>query len=218
MKKKGIRLWSFLYVVIVVGLLATCGWAKDWHELSSLSEVDLTKKISELQARLKENPNDYDVLKGLGIAFHTKARKEEASIPNAVEFLTKAYEMNKEDTETMCYLGSATTMMAKTTWNPMDKMRYVNDGTALMDKAVRKDPNNISVRMTRANNSKSLPSYLNRGNVAVEDFEYLAGLIEKDPKRLANIRKEVYSNLSELYQKNGNREKAERYKKMAEAI
>lgn len=157
MKKKGIRLWSFLYVVIVVGLLATCGWAKDWHELSSLSEVDLTKKISELQARLKENPNDYDVLKGLGIAFHTKARKEEASIPNAVEFLTKAYEMNKEDTETMCYLGSATTMMAKTTWNPMDKMRYVNDGTALMDKAVRKDPNNISVRMTRANNSKAFP-------------------------------------------------------------
>lgn len=54
--------------------------------------------------------------------------------------------------------------------------------------------------------------------MAVEDFEYLAGLIEKDPKRLANIRKEVYSNLSELYQKNGNREKAERYKKMAEAI
>ena len=199
--------------------LITPVWAKDWHELQDLTDVQLSEKISGFQKGLDQNPSDYEALKALGIAYHIKARKDAKEYaPRAVEFLSRAYEINKKDSETMCYLGSATTMMANTTWNPIRKMSYVNKGAGLMDKAVKRDPDNVSVRMTRASNSKSLPSFLNRGDIALEDFEYLAGLIEKNPESLTSIKKKVYSNLAELYIKAGDQAKAEKFRKLSENL
>jgi cytochrome c-type biogenesis protein CcmH/NrfG len=199
--------------------LITPVWAKDWQQLQDLTDVQLSEKISEFQKSLDQNSSDYEALKALGIAYHIKARKDAKKFaPRAVEFLSRAYDINKKDYENMCYLSSATTMMAKTTWNPIKKMSYVNKGTGLMDKAVRRDTNNISVRMTRAFNSKSLPSFLNRGEIAFEDFEYLADLIEKNPESYALIKKEVYTNLAELYKKAGDQVKAEKFRKLADSL
>ncbi len=199
--------------------LATPVWAKDWHGLQDLTDVQLSEKISGFQKGLDQNPSDYEALKALGIAYHIKARKDAKEYaPRAVEFLSRAYEINKKDNETMCYLGSATTMMAKTTWNPISKMSYVNKGAGLMDKAVKRDPDNVSVRMTRALNSKSLPSFLNRVDIALEDFEHLAGLIEKNSGYLTSIKKKVYSNLAELYIKAGDQARAEKFRKLAESL
>jgi len=181
--------------------------------------VQLSEKVSEFQKSLDKNSSDFETLKALGIVYHIKARKDAKEYaPRAVEFLSGAYEINRKDYETMCYLGSATTMMAKTTWNPIRKMSYVNKGTGLMDKAVKRDPDNVSVRMTRASNSKSLPSFLNRGDIALEDFEYLAGLIEQNPESLASIKKKVYSNLAELYIKAGDQARAEKFRKLSENL
>jgi len=199
--------------------LATPVWAKDWHGLHDLTDVQLSEKISGFQKDLDQNPSDYEVLKALGIAYHIKAIKNAKEYaPRAVEYLTMAYEINKKDNETMCYLGSAFTMMAKTTWNPISKMSYVNKGAGLMDKAVKRDPDNVSVRMTRASNSKNLPSFLNRGDIALEDFEYLVGLIEKNPESLTSIKKKVYSNLAELYIKAGDQAKADKFRKQSENL
>lgn len=196
---------------------STTVWSKDRHELHNLGDAQLTEKISSLKKHLDKNSSDYEALKALGIAYHSKARKDaKEHAPRAVEYLSSAYEINRKDTEIMCYLGSATTMMARTTWNPIKKMSYVNKGTALMDKAVKRDPDNVSVRMTRALNSKNLPSFLNRGNIAFEDFEYLAGLIEKNPESLTSIKRKVYSNLAELYAKNGDQAKTEKFRRLYE--
>jgi len=193
--------------------------ARDCQKLSDLDGGQLAETISEMQKVLDQNPSDCDTLKCLGIAYHRMAKKNAKTYaPKAVETLTKALEANKKDYQTMCYLGSATTMMAKNLWNPMKKMGYVNKGAGLMDKAIRKDPDNISVRMTRAYNSKSLPSFLNRGHLAVEDFEYLAGLIEKNPEAYASIKKDVYTNLCERYRKAGDQAKAEKFKNLAENL
>ena len=209
----------FALVVFVMFFLATTVSARDWHELQDLSDTQLTEQILKFQEKLSQSPSDYEMLKAIGIAYHIKARKDaEAYAPKAVEFLSRACEMDKKDYETICYLGSATTMMAKTTWNPMKKMSYVNKGTALMDKAIRKDPDNVSVRMTRALNSKNLPPFLKRGEFALEDFEYLVGLIEKNPESPTSIKKKVYVNLVELYSKAGDHVKAEKFRKMAESL
>ena len=109
-------------------------------------------------------------------------------------------------------------MMAQTTENSIKKMSYVNKGAGFMDKAVRRDPDNVSVRLTRAFNSKSLPSFLGRGHIALEDFEYLAGLIEKNPDFSQPIKKTVYSSLAELYSKAGDQAKAGRFSKLAEDL
>lgn len=209
----------FYLFLAALFFLITPVWAKDWHGLQDLTDVQLSEKISGLQKGLDQNSSDYEAIKALGIAYHIKARKDAKEYaPRAVEFLSRAYEINKKDSETMCYLGSATTMMAKTTWNPIKKMSYVNKGTGLMDKAVKRDADNVSVRMTRASNSKSLPSFLNRGDIALEDFEYLAGLIEKNPESMASIQKKVYSNLAELYIKAGDQVKAEKFRKLSENL
>jgi cytochrome c-type biogenesis protein CcmH/NrfG len=209
----------FHFLLVTLLFLANPAISKDWHELHDLSDIQLSEKISEFQKKLDQNPTDYETMKALVISYHHKARKDAKEYaPRAVEFLSRAYEINKKDNETMCYLGSATTMMAKTTWNPIKKMSYVNKGTGLMDKAVRSDPDNVSVRMTRASNSKSLPSFLNRGDVALEDFEYLTGLIEKNPESLASIKKQVYSNLAELYIKTGDQAKAKKFRKLSENL
>ena len=206
-------------IMAIAVLLAVPVSGKDWHELRDLDDGQLGEKISELQKILDQNPSDYETMKGIGIAYHRMAKKTAKKYaPKAVEALAKAFEANKKDYETMCYLGSATTMMAKRTWNPMKKMSYVNKGAALMDKAIRKDPDNVSVRMTRAYNSKNLPSFLNRGHLAVEDFEYLADLIEKNPKSYVSIKNDVYTNLAELHSKAGDQAKSEKFKNLAETL
>jgi hypothetical protein len=88
----------------------------------------------------------------------------------------------------------------------------------MMDKAVRKAPNNVTIRLTRAYNSKGLPDFLGRKSVAIEDFEHLAAMIEKDAISLNSIKKEVYLNLAELYEKTGNKEKADSYSTLASAL
>ena len=176
--------------------------ANGWSELETLNESELTSKIAEFEKRLDQNPNDYEMLKALGIAYDIKAReKPKKFAPKSIDMLSRAYKMNKKDYVVLCYLGNSTTMMANTTWNPMKKMSYANKGIALMDKAIRKDPDNVTVRLTRANNSKSLPDFLKRGDVAIEDYEYLAEMIKKDPKTLGYLKKDVNMNLSKLYEK-----------------
>lgn len=209
--KRSTRIWVILISVCMLGSFFHMVWAMDTAKLD--------QEIVRLKDMEKRNPDDFDVIKSLGILFHTKARKDAKNYaPKAVGYLSTAYEINKKDYETMCYLGSAMTMMAKTTWNPIKKMSYVNKGTGLMDKAVRREPDNVTVRMTRALNSKNLPSFLNRGDIALEDFEYLADLIEKNPESLASIKKEVFTNLADLYKKAGDQARAEKFKKLAENL
>jgi len=203
----------------VMAFISSVTIAGGWHELRNLKAEELSAKISEFKKRLEQNSSHYESIKGLGIAYHIKAQKDAKGFASrAVDMLTRAREINKKDYETLCYLGSATTMMAKTTSNPIKKMSNANKGIALMDKAVKRDPENITVRMTRGYNSMGLPGFLKRGGIAVEDFEHLAEMIEKDPVSFSSIKKEVYSTLAELYTKNGEEDKAEKYMKLAEGL
>jgi hypothetical protein len=61
----------------------------------------------------------------------------------------------------------------------------------------------------------SLPEFLGRGNIAIEDFEYLAVMMKQDPSAYLSIKKEVYENLAKLYEKNGNKQKAETFRVLA---
>jgi len=203
-------------IVVMVLSLTSVLWAKDWHELSGMDDTELKGQIAQYQKMLDQDPSDYQTIKGMGVAYHMMATRDaEKYAPKAVEFLSKALEMNKGDCESMCYLGSAMTMMAKTTWNPMKKISYVNNGTGLMDEAIKKAPDNVSVRMTRAINSRRLPSYLERGPIALTDFEYLTHLIEKHPEIPTETKKMVYMNLAELYDEEDDQTKAGKFRRLA---
>jgi hypothetical protein len=194
--KNGLILGTAFFSLIA---FVTVGFTKDFNELNSMSDSQLNQMIDSFEKTLDQNKSDDEEKKGLGIAYHIKAQKNPKKFaPKALKHLTAAYELNKSDTIVMCYLGSATTMMAKTTWNPMKKMEYANKGIGLMDKAVRKTPDNVSVRMVRAYNSMKLPGFLKRKDVAVKDFEYLADRIKKEPGKYASLEDQVSNALKEL--------------------
>lgn len=207
----------FNTVVIVLLFLTTIAFSNDYNELRLLNFNQLTKQIVNFNKHLENNPNDYEILKAIGIAYHFKAiQKVKKNAQKSVTFLSKSLEINGKDNETLCYLGSATTMLANTTWNPIKKMSHANKGISFMDKAIRRDPDNITVRMTRGNNSINLPSFLKRVDTGIEDFQYLAALIEEDPEKHKSIAKEVFSSLAILYNKKEQPIKAKEYQKRAD--
>lgn len=183
----------------------------------------LLGQAAQLQNRLDQNPSDYEALRGLGTVYHSMALKDsKAYAKKAVQYLEQAHQKKIDDNVVLCYLGSAYTLLAKDAGDPTDQISYVNKGVEYMDKAVRKDIDNITdyitIRLTRANNSIRLPKFLNRRPIAYEDFEHLAGLLEKGLKVPPQLRISVYRSLAALYKEDGDAAKAQKYQSMAETV
>jgi hypothetical protein len=203
---------SFFAIILVWMLLFFCSnsAANTWTNINAMAPDQLGREITRLQTQYDSNGLEFYQLKKLGIAYHFKAIKEmKAYAPKAVETLTQARTMDEKDPEVLCFLGSATTMMARTTFNPVKKMKFVRTGISYMDKAVDLAPANITIRMTRGINTMYLPDFLNRKKIAVADFEYLAALLDKKSNKLGSIRTSVYQNLVKLYEEKGEMEKAQ---------
>lgn len=186
----------------------------------SMGDTDPSTKarLAAHEALLKKDPSNFQNLKEAGILAAELSRDTPKTYaPLAMEYFTRAHDLNRQDDEILCYLGSAVTMMARTTMNPIKKSGYVNRGCGYMDKAVRRSPDNIAVRMTRGYNSMALPKFLNRRSFAFEDFEYLAERFEREPELPDALKKKVYHNLAVLYSTNDTA-KAEEYDRLASAL
>ena len=86
-----LRLVRVGIIVLTMFFFYTAAAAKDWHELNRMDDPELTEKILEFQKRLDQNPDDYEMLKALGIAYHIKAKKDAKEyVPKAVDMLTRA--------------------------------------------------------------------------------------------------------------------------------
>jgi hypothetical protein len=200
----------FATIAIALGVWCTPVLGGSPTPPRELTPEALNRRVADLENTLASDPQDVATLKALGIAYHFQAiqgRKEATA--KAVEQLESALAKAPSDYETMCYLGSSKTMLAKTTWNPIQKLSHVNAGTALMDRAVKRAPDNITVRMTRGANSLALPAFLNRVGCAVEDYTYLAGRIEQHPEELAALREPVTQALAEARRRQGMTAKTE---------
>jgi tetratricopeptide (TPR) repeat protein len=212
--KSLISLWGMSLVLV---FLAPLTWAAN-----GLEEMDLKTLSGEaapLQKHLDQNPADYEALQGLGIVYHYMAIKDsKAYAKKAVQVLEQATKSKPEDYMVVCCLGSAYTLMAKDDGNPMNALNLVNKGIEYLDKAVRKDPENVVIRMIRANNSKGLPKFLNRRSIAYEDFEYLAGLFEKGQTFPSPLKASVYRQLAALNQEDGQTAKAKKFQAMAQNL
>jgi tetratricopeptide (TPR) repeat protein len=213
--KLSLWIW-FVALVITLAVVSMAGADTDNTVNGDRQHAARKARLTELKKVLDEDPDVYAHLKEAGIlAFNLALQDPKGYAAQAVEWLTRAHEMDKLDDETLCYLGSATSLMARTTRNPFKMTAYVNRGCGYMDKAVRRSPDNITVRMTRAANSKSLPGFLNRRSFAFEDYEYLVGRFEKDSSISAGLKHTVYSNLAELYRNKGEDARADHYRELA---
>ncbi|WP_139489877.1 hypothetical protein [Brevibacillus dissolubilis] len=88
------------------------------------------------------------------------------------------------------YHGSIQALQARDLISPMDRLDKANKGLKALDRAVAKEPDNQEIRFLRGNVAFNLPEmYFHRNKTAVEDFEFLIALYEKDSKAFA---KETY--------------------------
>ena len=134
----------------------------------------------------------------------------------AVQTLERAYGKKQEDYAVLCYLGNAYVLLAKDGTEGMTRAANANKGLEYMDKAVRKAPDDVTIRLTRGYSAKASPSSLNRSPVAYDDFEHVAMLFEKGLKAPMPLKAPVYRSLSGLYQEDGDKVKAMKYLEMAE--
>lgn len=165
----------------------------------------LQEIIKDKEDILKNHPEDIENLKILGIAYHNLSVVGKKGIcKKAFSILTKAYELAPQDDEILAYLGSVHTLLGRDATFPITRLSHVNKGCRLMDKAVSKSPDNIAIRLTRANNSLALPSFFNRAGYAEKDLLYLLQLSKKRPKEFPpEFLATIYYTLGEYYKEKG---------------
>jgi len=164
--------------------------------MSSLYKLENEKELKQVISETEKSDRVEDLIR-TGIAYHNlSVLNVGAASDKSVDYLKKALELRPTDSIVMAYLGSATTMMARDSWNIFTKMGDANRGFNLLDKAVATDPENVIVRVIRINNSLQAPDFLGRKRIAKQDMTKLEQILSQNPNSLdagtiADVRKKV---------------------------
>ncbi len=214
---------KFIIIVFLLSFTNICYAGIDLRQLYNLTDKSkLQSIIDKTEKVIEQNPSDKDSLKVLGIAYHNLGILKVSGSPNkSVEYLEKVKNISPADYETLAYLGSATTMVARDSWNIITKTSNVNKGINMIDRSVNKAPDNITVRMVRAKNSLSLPESFNRKHLAMKDFLHIESLIKRVSSEEigADIKAEVFYMIGTLYNSGGDTVAAKIYfKKTVEVL
>jgi len=89
----------------------------------------------------------------------------------AYEMLVKIRKMSSGNNTVEAYLGSATILQGRDERNPEEKLKKVNEGLKILDRAVSRDANNIDIRILRGYVCLNLPEDIfHRKSTAAGDF------------------------------------------------
>lgn len=144
--------------------------------------LEKSLEINSQPAQLRELAMIYAVIAGLDD--FTKETVEKAE-----QYLKPAVKANPGDYELMATYGSVIAMKAQFEKSSIRQMMYMKRGTRKMDRAVKKDPDNIGALLQRGNNSLRLPVFLKRTHIAQKDFKHILELVgdRKGPEFKAMI-------------------------------
>lgn len=154
-----------------------------------LNAAEARAALGPVNAELARAPDQVETLKTAGILLHQIARNDpkREEVELAERHLKRARELAPADQEIAAWLGSATTMKALFETDSGRQTLWVKVGTKLMDAAVKAVPDNLVVRLVRANNSIELPAFLRRARFGVEDFGYYIDACAKQPCAAAQL-------------------------------
>jgi tetratricopeptide (TPR) repeat protein len=170
-------------------------WSLAMHLEKELEEKRVPKKEIELAVLF-------------GVIAGTDKNDQETTV-KAEKLLGKASKANPKNYTLMATHGSVLTMLARYEKNQGKQLRYVKLGTRKLDRAVKRDPNNIGVLQQRANNSLHLPPFLNRAHFAEKDFQKI--LILAGNKKSPEFKAMVHFKLGLAYEMTQKNKKAKEY-------
>jgi tetratricopeptide (TPR) repeat protein len=171
---------------------------------------NVADKIPALEVNLQQHPEDIKTMMELGKCYHSLAAQgEKGMVEKAESMFQQVITLQPNHADAHCWYGSVLTLKGRDAFLPFNKMRFVNDGNKEMDVAVSLDSTNISVRLTRANTSLSLPSMFNRIDFAITDFDYFVKRYEQAPQYFdKNQYGDALIKLGKAYHKKGDDDKA----------
>lgn len=166
---------------LAIGLIAGAAASAMARDVFNLQGAEARTALTELQATLKKAPTDFEANKDAGIVLHQLSRQkpDKAMVEQGERYLKQASVAKPDDPETKAWLGSITTMKALFETDPGRQTLYVKLGARAMDSAVVAAPDNLVVRLVRANNSLELPPFLKRSRFAVEDYGHVLQLCSR---------------------------------------
>lgn len=148
----------------------------------------------------------------LGLIYHGRAVEgDRRALRRADELFKTILTLEPDNAEARVWYGSTLTIKAREEWLPPAKLLYLAKGIQEMDSAVGSAPDNIVIRIVRAQTSLAIPYIFGRTRVAVEDFEYLLGLSRERPEEFTpETLAQIHLGLGKAYERDGRRDEARR--------
>ncbi len=214
-RKTGYLLMGLFFAVISSS--SSYGEIDGGRLLSIENKGELSKIADEAEKVYEKNPKDKDNLTKLGIAYHNLAILEvKGASGKAAKYLREANKLYPEDALLLALLGSSTSMVGRDEWNIVTKMGKANEGFGFLDKAVTMAPDNVFIRMIRANNSLQIPKSFGRQKIAKGDLLHVEGIINRAPKEVTvGLQTQVYYKLGNIFKSEKDSSTAKAYFKKA---
>lgn len=135
------------------------------------------------EAPKNTGPAQWEELFEKAVRLHKEAAEGSKGAAREVYGLLKRVrEMAPGNSLVEAYYGSATAMQGRDASDIGQRMEMTQKGLEILDRSISADPENIDIRVLRANLCHRLPGkYFHRTATAVADFSYLAERYERDP-------------------------------------
>ncbi len=146
-----------------------------------LSSTFLYAQDEDWKTRLKNDPNNVDVLLEAGGHYYEQAAQ--GNDPEALDKADKCFstvlEQQPRNGLAMVQLGAVYSLRARDANDPMDKMEFMELSLGKMDKAAQLNPDDARVLLTRGVIDVYLPEMFQRLPLAVADFSHIEELAGK---------------------------------------
>jgi hypothetical protein len=109
------------------------------------------------------------------------AEGDKAAVLRSEAYLREALRLAPTNAQVKALLGSVYTMKGRDAFWPLHQLRWVRDGNALMDEAVKAAPSDLRTRLIRVFNNAHMPDFLGRTEIVRADLAWLWEKVEKEP-------------------------------------
>jgi len=113
----------------------------------------------------------------------------------ADELCEKLEAVKNPDAIILAYLGSVQAIKGKHAWNPVNKLSYLKQGFATIDKGIAKDPNQLEVRFLRFSLQYYVPAFLGYSKNLIADKNKIVALIKNTTASDLKMSKDVFKNI-----------------------
>ena len=141
-------------------------------------------RIVELQAALSRNGMDAAALKELGDHWFGRAvNGDKGAVEQGLDIYLSLMQLEPTQPLHLCRFGSLSTMKGRDAALPLARLWHVQKGLESMGKAVALAPDDLGIRLTRANTCNALPAQFKQAETAVQDCEHAGWLLAQAPGR-----------------------------------